>query len=99
MVNTNAEIAHEVVWMDKQFATVYLEFKDSDDGRTDYDLLVTGTVGGLNARTLEPNSGPFCCIPELAPERGFLQCGKTATSDVWPIAQLQAHPSRICRCA
>ena len=63
-VNTDGESAFARVTLCKNFATIELDFKDEDDGRTAYDLLATGTVAGVNARTLEPEDGPFRCIPE-----------------------------------
>lgn len=64
VLNTNAETAVHTVHLNKNFATVELEFKQEDDGRTGYDLLVTGTVNGAEVRTLEPVDGPFSCTPE-----------------------------------
>ena len=65
VLNTNAETAGHTVHLNKNFATVELDFKQKDDGRTGYDLLVTGTVNGADIRTLEPAEGPFSCVPEL----------------------------------
>ena len=71
-VNTVAEFRHTKVALRKNFATVELDFKDEDDGRTEYELEVTGTVCGADARTLEPKEGHFRCIPEpQAAKRGY----------------------------
>ena len=45
-------------------ATIELDFKDEDDGRTDYDLLATGTISGVDARSLNPEEGSFSFVPE-----------------------------------
>ena len=70
-LDTDGEFAYARVELKKQFATVFLDFKEEDDGRTDYDLLVTGTVSGADTHTLKPVEGPFRCIPEEAPGRGY----------------------------
>ena len=70
-LDTDGESAYAGVELKKQFATVFLEFKEEDDGRTSYDLLVTGTVSGADAHTLKPVEGPFSCIPEESPDRGY----------------------------
>ena len=71
-VDTDCESAFASVTLCKNFATIELDFKDEDDGRTTYDLLATGTVAGVNARTLEPEDGPFSCIPEpILDGRGY----------------------------
>ena len=45
-------------------ATIELDFKDEDDGRTDYDLLATGTISGVDVRSLNPVEGSFSFVPE-----------------------------------
>lgn len=71
-VNTDAEFAGHTVKLNKNFATIELDFKDEDDGRTVYDLLATGTVSGVDARTLEPVEGPFSFVPEPVTDgRGY----------------------------
>ena len=70
-LDTDGESAYAGVELKKQFATVFLEFKEEDDGRTGYDLLVTGTVSGADSHTLKPVDGPFSCIPEESPDRGY----------------------------
>ena len=71
-VNTDGESAYARVTLCKNFATIELDFKDEDDGRTVYDLLATGTVSGADARTLEPVKGPFNCVPEPVTDgRGY----------------------------
>ena len=57
-VDTDGESAFARVTLCKNFATIELDFKDEDDGRTVYDLLATGTVSGADARTLEPVNVP-----------------------------------------
>ena len=71
-VNTVCESTVDVVSLNKHFTTVYLDFKDEDDGRSAYDITVYGNVGGLDIRTLEPVEGPFSCLPDMAPERGYM---------------------------
>ena len=71
-VNTVCESTVDVVSLNKHFTTVYLDFKDEDDGRSAYDLAVYGNVGGLDIRTLEPVEGTFSCLPDIAPERGYM---------------------------
>lgn len=63
-VDTDGESAYARVTLCKNFATIELDFKDEDDGRTDYDLLATGTISGVDARSLNPVEGPFSFIPE-----------------------------------
>ena len=71
-VNTDAEFAGHTVKLNKNFATIELDFKDEEDGRTDYDLLVIGTVNGVDAHTLEPIDGAFSCVPEpVVDGRGY----------------------------
>ena len=70
-VDTDGEKAFAKVQLKKQFATVTLDFKESEDGRTDYDIIVKGNIQGADFKTLEPKDGPFRCIPEAAPERGY----------------------------
>ena len=71
-VDTDGESAFARVTLCKNFATIELDFKDEDDGRTVYDLLATGTVSGADARTLEPVKGPFSCVPEPVTDgRGY----------------------------
>jgi len=71
-VETDGESAYARVTLCKNFATIELDFKDEDEGRTVYDLLATGTVSGVDARTLEPVEGPFSCVPEPVTDgRGY----------------------------
>ena len=63
-VDTDGESAYARVTLCKNFATIELDFKDEDDGRTHYDLLATGTISGADARSLNPVEGPFSFIPE-----------------------------------
>ena len=75
-VDTDGESAFARVTLCKNFATIELDFKDEDDGRTVYDLLATGTVSGADARTLEPVKGPFSCVPEPVTDgRGYADLG------------------------
>ncbi len=70
-LDTDGESAYAGVELKKQFATVFLDFKEEDEGRTGYDLLVTGTVSGADTRTLKPVDGLFSCVPEESPDRGY----------------------------
>lgn len=72
-LDTDGEFAYAGVELKKQFATVYLDFKEEDDGRASYDLEVAGTVSGADIHTLKPVEGVFRCTPEpLADEnRGY----------------------------
>jgi len=70
-LDTDGEFVTAGVELKKQFATVTLDFKDEDDGRTAYGIMVYGNVNGADNRTLKPSEGPFCCIPEEAPGRGY----------------------------
>ena len=72
LVDTQGEIARNEVLLRKNFATIGIDFKDEDDGRTAYDLLVSGTVFGVDIRTLEPVDGRFRCEPDPVEEgRGY----------------------------
>ena len=71
-LNTNGETALTGIELQKQFATVYMDFKDEDDGRTGYDIQIYGNYVGADVRTLTPVEGNFRCIPEEAPERGYM---------------------------
>lgn len=55
----------------KQFTTVTLAFKGTEDGRDGYEIRVTGNVDGIQSPTLEPVAGPFRCVAEPDPEGGF----------------------------
>ena len=70
-LDTDGEFAYAGVELKKQFANVYLAFKDTEDGRTDYELEVNGTVSGADIHTLKPVEGTFRCIPEESPDRGY----------------------------
>ena len=71
-LDTDGEFANTGIELKKQFATVSIDFKDEDDGRTGYDLLVTGAVSGANPRTLEPVEGLFRFVPEPVTDgRGY----------------------------
>jgi len=72
-LDTDGEFAYAGVELKKQFATVYLDFEEEDDGRASYDLEVAGTVSGADIHTLKPVEGVFRCTPEpLADEnRGY----------------------------
>ena len=63
-VDTDGESAYARVTLCKNFATIELDFKDEDDGRTDYDLLATGTISGVDVRSLNPVEGSFSFVPE-----------------------------------
>ena len=87
-LDTDGEFAYAGVELKKQFATVTLDFKDEEDGRTDYDIIVKGNIQGADSKTLEPKEGPFKCIPEAAPERGYQfrvprQKDNALTAELW----------------
>ncbi len=87
-VDTDGEKAFAKVQLKKQFATVTLAFKDEEDGRTDYDIIVKGNIQGADSKTLEPKEGPFRCIPEASPERGYQfrvprQKDNSLTAELW----------------
>ena len=71
-LDTDGEFASTEIELKKQFATVSIDFKDEDDGRTGYDLLVTGTVSGADTHTLAPVEGRFRCVPNpITDGRGY----------------------------
>lgn len=70
-VDTRSETAREVLRLNKQFATVSLAFRGTDDGRGGYDIVLTGNVAGVDCMTLEPVTGRFRCVAEADPEGGF----------------------------
>ena len=87
-VDTDGEKAFAKVQLKKQFTTVTLDFKDAENGRTDYDIIVKGNIQGTDYKTLEPKDGPFRCIPEAAPERGYQfrvprQKDNSLTAELW----------------
>ena len=72
LVDTDAEFAHETILLHKNFATVSVIFKDEENGRpADCRLDVSGTVAGVDVRTLEPIPGRFSCTAEEPLEGGF----------------------------
>lgn len=70
-LDTDGEFAYAGTELKKQFANVFLDFKEEDNGRTEYDLQVTGTVSGADIHTLMPVEGRFRCVPEEAAGRGY----------------------------
>ena len=71
-VDTDAEVVHETIRLQKNFTTVSVIFEDEADGRpADCRMEVYGTVAGVNARTLMPMSGRFFCIAGKADEGGY----------------------------
>ena len=71
-LDTDGEFASTGIELKKQFAMVSLDFKDEDDGRAGYDLLVTGTVSGADIHTLAPVEGRFRCVPNpITDGRGY----------------------------
>ena len=70
-LDTDGEFAYAGIELKKQFATVYLAFKDTENGRVDLQLNVRGTVCGADERTLQPKTGSFSCIPEESPKMGY----------------------------
>jgi len=73
-VDTRAEEVEVIPYLHKQFARVYLEFQDTDDGRVGYTLEVQGNVKGADKRTLEPVGGAFHCTPDESDDRGYEVC-------------------------
>ena len=70
-VNTQGETAEVTPKLNKQFARVHLEFKESDEGRVEHTLVVEGNVKGSDIRTLQPVTGPFRCTPTASSGRGY----------------------------
>ena len=70
-VDTQGETAEIIPKLNKQFARVYLEFKESDEGRVEHTLVVEGNVKGADKRTLQPVTGPFRCTPTASSGRGY----------------------------
>ena len=71
-LDTDGEFASTGIELKKQFTTVSLDFKDEEDGRTGYDLLVVGNVSGADVHTLAPVEGLFRCIPDpITDGRGY----------------------------
>ena len=70
-VDTQCEEAEAIPFLYKQFARVYIEFKDTEDGRTPNGLEVEGNIKGADKRTLEPVQGNFRCTPEPSDDRGY----------------------------
>lgn len=70
-VDTRCEEAEAIPVLNKQFARVYIEYKDTDDGRTAHRIEVTGNVKGADKRTLEPVGGSFRCVPDPSEDRGY----------------------------
>jgi len=86
--DTDGEKAFAKVQLKKQFTTVTLDFKDAENGRTDYDIIVKGNIQGTDYKTLEPKEGPFRCIPEASSERGHQfrvprQKDNSLTAELW----------------
>lgn len=71
LIDTQRETAAEHLRFCKQFTTVTLAFKGTEDGRDGYEIRVTGNVDGIQSPTLEPVAGPFRCVAEPDPEGGF----------------------------
>ena len=72
-LDSDGEFASTGIELKKQFATVSLDFKDGDDGRTGYDLRVVGNVSGADIHTLAPVEGVFRCVPEpVSNARGYV---------------------------
>ena len=70
-VDTRTEELEVIPYLHKQFARVYLEFQDTDDGRVGYILAVQGNIMGADKRTLEPVEGTFHCAPDESSDRGY----------------------------
>ena len=70
-VDTRAEEVEVIPVLNKQFARVYLEFIDTEDGRVPHTLEVHGNVKGADKRTLQPVSGVFRCTPEESADGGY----------------------------
>lgn len=70
-VDTQTEAVEVTPSLYKQFATVYLEFKETEDGRVPHTLRVDGNVKGADKRTLQPVPGVFRCSPEESSNGGY----------------------------
>lgn len=70
-VDTRGEEAEIAPFLNKQFATVYLEYSDTEDGRVGYTLEVFGQIKGADKRTLQPVDGTFRCLLEASSGRGY----------------------------
>ena len=70
-VDTRAEEVEIVPFLNKQFATVYLEYLDTENGRLNCILEAKGNVKGADRRTLQPVTGVFRCKVEESEERGY----------------------------
>lgn len=70
-VDTRAEEVEVIPSLNKQFARVFLEFKETEGGRVPHTLEVHGNVKGADKRTLQPVPGAFRCIPEESSEGGY----------------------------
>ena len=72
LVDTDAEFAHEIIRLHKNFSTVSVIFKDEESGRpADCRLDVSGTAAGVDVRTFEPIPGRFSCTADEPLEGGF----------------------------
>lgn len=87
-LDTDCEKAFAKVQLKKQFATVTLDFKDAEDGRTDYDIIVMDNIQGTSRAPIPRQnagaeimavqkhsrscSGARIPVPRSAPERKLL---------------------------
>ena len=71
-VDTQCEEAEAIPFLNKQFARIYLEFKEADEGRLNITMEVAGNVKGADKRTLAPVQGAFSCTPEDNPDGGYV---------------------------
>ena len=70
-VDTRVEEVEVIPSLNKQFARVFLEFKETEGGHVPHTLEVHGNVKGADKRTLQPVPGAFRCIPEESSEGGY----------------------------
>ena len=71
-VDTQCEEAEVIPFLNKQFARIYLEFKEADEGRLNIIMEVSGNVKGADKRTLEPVQGAFSCTLDDNPDGGYV---------------------------
>ena len=71
VINTNAESATETILLNKQFATVDVEFVGENPPSNAGALRYKGNVCGADERTLEPLEGSFQATPEIQADGSF----------------------------
>lgn len=70
-VDTRAEEVEVIPFLNKQFATVYIAFKETENGRVELNLVAEGHIIGADKHTLAPVEGTFRCTPDDDPEGGY----------------------------